>query len=747
MYTLDPIINLSQTQSQSEMLGKNASDLLTLHKLKLNPPSAIVITPTAFEQFISHNNLQNKLLTMLKNADQHDPHALSQISSRIQKLILTEEFEPQLLKKLQTQYHRYFNHRYFKLLLSPLPHQPVYQPQSSQSLYGDVVFLDHLRKAWADQFTPKAIYHFHDHHHYPIINILIVSQHQALVSGKVYTTNPHTQHKSEIYIEAIWGNFTPQVSFADTYVLDKKSLKLLSQNVVRQDRMLSFNHRIQEKLIQVDAKHKSAPKLAMSELKELSQKALSLHHQSLMPMEMYFVINQDRELMVTGFKQQENDSLVIENNSPSILISSPNPKSLLTKGLAASPGIVTAPVRLVFDQTKAGDVNSGEIIITTFASAKILPFFRRASGIVTELGGPTSHAAIIAREIGCPAVTSALKITSLVKTGDIITLNGSTGEIFRGGVMNQDSSVKKSFPPHKSTTNLTTATKVMVTVSDPSSIKLISGAFDGFGMVRGDIIFANFGKHPKHIQSQKLKKEFKDYLNSILDKIASANPQEPTIYCPANLYSDTYRELTGAYHSEPDEMNPLLGYHGALRIATDPYIFDIELDVLKKLREQGHHANLHLTIPFIRSVKELDLIKRNMIDKGISRSRSNKLFINAETPATILTLEKYVNLGIDGVIINSNQLSALTTGIDPNNTEVNQFFSPNHEAVLKLIRFAADICKQHHLPCYLMGQVLNPNADIFSHIVAWGISGVIVNPNQVAKVREQLSYAEHKRIA
>lgn len=741
MHTQESIVTINRHTPDSSLLGKKAQLFIELHRLKLPTPSMFLLTSTAFDLFISHNNLRNKLDVLLKNADYYDPHALAKISQRISTLIQTQEFDKELHQQLAKHFSLRITSHHFQLIPSLLPHQQLYTPYQQNSGKGDVVFLDLLRQVWASQFTPKAISEYHFHHHLPIHHILVVHQPQIEVSGDITTIHPHTGNKSEWFIRASWGISTPDTP-ADVYVIDRNQFTLISQQLIRQTHKLDLNHRGQLTSAKVDQKHQAQPKLKPDDIITLGKigSILSSHHFT--PLAIQFSKPKGQGVIVTDYTQLDFTPV---SKPKSVTASAPQPHSLslITKGLAASPGIITAPVRIIHSDAKTSQIQPGEIVITTYASAKILPLFRKAAGVVTELGGPTSHAAIIAREVGCPAVTSALKITAKVKTGDVITLNGTTGEIFAGSPRTPAQTVSPT-QPVVSSTNLRTATKVMVSLSFANSLKQVTSPIDGIGVVRGDIIFAQFGAHPKHIQSQKLHHKFTSYLTETLDQIASHYPEHPVIYCPANLYSSVYRELTGGKILEPEEPNPMLGYHGSLRLLTDPYIFDLELSVIKSLRESHHYSKLFLTLPFLRTPQELRVLKRYIATAGLRRGSGFQLYINAETPGSILSISQYSQIGIDGIVINTNQLGALTQGFDPNNPEVNQFYEPSSDALLKLIRFAADSCKDHNLSCFITGQALSHQQDIFHHLVKWGVTGVIVDPNQIEHARHLLYQAESK---
>lgn len=741
MQTKDFIITINRHTPDSSLLGKKAQLFIEHHRLKLPTPSMFLITPLAFDLFISHNNLRNKLEILLKNADYYDPHALAKISQRISSLIQTQEFDKELHQQLAKHFSLRITSHQFQLIPSLLSHQQFYTPYRQSAGKGDVVFLDTLRQIWASQFTPKAISEYHYHHHLPIHHVLVVHQPQTEVSGDITTIHPHTGNKSEFFIRASWGISTPDAP-ADIYVVDRNKYTLITQQLIRQTQKFDLNHRGQLASVKVDQKHQAQPKLKSEDIISLGKigSILSSHHFT--PLTIQFSKPKGQGVIITDCKQLDFTP-VSKPKSVTTSPSQPHSLSLITKGLAASPGIVTAPARVIRTDTQINNIQPGEIVVVTYASAKILPLFRKAAGVVTELGGPTSHAAIIAREVGCPAVTSALKITAKVKTGDVITLNGTTGEIFAGSPSVSVQSIN-SIQPIVSKTSLRTATKVMVSLSFANSLKQVNSTIDGIGLVRGDVIFAQFGAHPKHIKTQKLQSKFTTYLSETLDQIASHYPEQPVIYCPANLYSSVYRELTGGKILEPEEPNPMLGYHGSLRLLTDPYIFDLELSVIKSLRESRHYSKLFLTLPFLRTTQELRVLKRYIATAGLRRTSGFQLYMNAETPGSILSLSQYSQIGIDGIIINTNQLGALTQGFDPNNPEVNQFYEPSSDALLKLIRFAADSCKDYKLSCFVTGQALSHQQDIFHHLVKWGVTGVIVDPNQSDLARNSLYQAESK---
>lgn len=732
--------------------------LTHLSSLGLPSPETAVITPQAFVKFLHQHNLYNKIKVQIQNLDPHNPEIVSQVAKDIRKLVQNTAFEAKLADELEQAFNQEIKRGWFTLFLDQAhtPHDSL--SYRKHPLKGGSVFLNHVRELWASVFTPKYV-HALAMGHQEIMDmppVLVQSFSEAAVSGFCYSIDPYKHDKGRMVVEAVWGNSlkSSELPFIpDLYYLSVNGFEVLSKQTVEQQQQIEMNRFGHFVTGKVEAKKRQAPKLSPLQLHTIAQFTRKIHNHLLSPVKVYWHLTPGNHLSINGYYFLEHQ---LEHERELRLPPKPADTSALTgnldpisRGIPASPGLISAPARVIKEEKQFSQLKNGEIVVASFASAKLLPVIKKASGLVTETGGITSHAAIVARETGCPAIVSAKLVTNRIKTGEVITLNGETGEVFKGGL---PAGVKEgvngqSYRYKHPYNNLptTTATKIFVNLADASkSAQIAALNTDGIGLVRGELLLLDFGKHPKKLRDEGSGEGFKAYLVETLTKLAEAAPHKPVIYRSTDLLSSQYRLLSGGKLFEPRETNPMLGYHGALRLLSDSYLFELELQALKKVRTK--HRQVHLSVPYVRSPEELQVVKKLTAGAGLIRGSSFELYLSLDTPAAALSTAKMAAVGIDGVIINLNQLAASALMIDPVNPEVNRELNPEHPGLLNLIGLTAEIANRSNLKTLVSGSLLTQSDMLLYHLLETGLYGICVDPTLVNRLREQLYVLENKRL-
>ena len=364
---------------------------------------------------------------------------------------------------------------------------------------------------------------------------------------------------------------------------------------------------------------------------------------------------------------------------------------------------------------------------------------KRAVAIVTEKGGRTSHAAIVSRELGIPAVVGAERVTKIVKEGEVITVNGATGEIFRGKAFTATTS-KSSTAIKK----LQTATKVYVNLAEPeNALKVSKMHVDGIGLLRAEFIFAQIGIHPKQFIKEKKQQLFIKSLSSNLLKFSAPFSPRPVIYRATDFRTNEFRNLVGGKEFEPHEENPMLGFRGAFRYISNPDVFKLELMSILKIWQKGYR-NLHLMIPFIRTSWELIKIKKLVEESGLFSYPDFKLWIMVEVPAAALGLEEFIKIGIDGVSIGTNDLTMMLLGIDRDNEEVAALYDERTPVILSVLEYIVKTCQKHGITSSICGQAPSDYPEIVEKLVKAGITSLSVTPDVIDRTRQIVFDVERK---
>jgi len=370
-----------------------------------------------------------------------------------------------------------------------------------------------------------------------------------------------------------------------------------------------------------------------------------------------------------------------------------------------------------------------------------VPAMKRASAIVTERGGRTSHAAIVSRELGVPAIVGCEMVLQVLQDGELITVDGTHGYVYEGNVIPN----LKETTKNTNKTNLKTATKIYVNLAEPDLAKKMSDReVDGVGLLRAEFMIAEMGTHPKKYIEDGKEKEFIEKLSAGILQFAESFSPRPVIYRATDFKANEYKNLKGGEKFEQEEPNPMIGYRGAARYIENSDVFKLEIEALKIVRNKHGFKNVHLMIPFIRTVAELTEVKKILSQNGMARSANFKLWMMVEVPSTVILLDQFIDEGIDGVSIGSNDLTMLILGVDRDNYKVANIYDENNEAVMWALEKIVRTCVSHEITCSICGQAPSEFPELVEKLVSWGVTSVSVNPDVIEKTREIVFDAEKR---
>jgi pyruvate,water dikinase len=371
---------------------------------------------------------------------------------------------------------------------------------------------------------------------------------------------------------------------------------------------------------------------------------------------------------------------------------------------------------------------------------------RRAAAIVTDSGGMTSHAAIVSREMGVPCVVGTRKATSILTDGMVVTVDASAGVVLEGRVESpREEQPARAVPLPAGAARVVTATKLMVNLGEPDmAADVAERPVDGVGLLRAEfmLLSAFQGVHPHRLIEQGRSDEFVERMVEQLRIFAQAFTPRPVIYRSTDFRTNEFRGLDGGDVYEPHEENPMIGLRGAYRYVRDPALFQLELDVLKRVRETL--PNLQLMIPFVRTGSELRTCVALVKESGLMEQRDFQLWVMAEVPSIVHWLEEYATLGVHGVSIGSNDLTQLVLGVDRDNEALAPLFDERDRAVLATIRAIIAECRRLGLHSSICGQAPSIHPEYAETLVRMGIDSISVNPDAIEQTRYNIAAAEHR---
>ncbi len=412
-----------------------------------------------------------------------------------------------------------------------------------------------------------------------------------------------------------------------------------------------------------------------------------------------------------------------------------NSMEILVKGATACPGKTVGKPVVVITAKDAHLVQKGDILVSPMTTPDCVPAMKRAAAIVTERGGRTCHAAIVARELGIPCIVGAIGAVDILAKHDLITVDATRGEVFAGAV-----DLEVPSETEVSTEQRTTKTKVYVNLADPDSAARVAElSVDGVGLLRAEFIAAHIGEHPRFMLDAGRGSEYTQKLADGIRTFAKAFYPRPVVYRTTDFKTNEYRNLIGGEHVEEQEENPMIGFRGAFRHLADPEIFRLETEAIRLVQQELD--NVRVMIPFIRTPEELQHIKIALAENGVA---SDSIWIMVEVPSTVILLDAFIDLGIGGVSIGTNDLTQLILGIDRDNAKYAHVFDERNPAVMWCLERIITTCKRRNISISMCGQTPSFYPDLTAKLVEWGITSVSVSPDMIDQPRRIVADAESK---
>jgi pyruvate, water dikinase len=759
--------------------GANLGEMTNAH---LPIPYGFVVTSQAYFEFIKRAGIQPKIRDLLSIVNYDNPSELKQASEHIQKLIIDSPI-PAYLRRAIIQYYNHLNlkeDQYLKKhqgflgktmrILRNAYASPLVAVRSSATaedlpsasfagqqdsylnVMGEVHLLKNIKACWASLFNERAIYYRHEQgfDHFKVGLAAVVQRMvQSERSGIAFSIDPVTNNKSVIVIEAIeglgeyivQGKVTP-----DHYEVNKDSFVILKKEVKYQN-LKYVKAGTGNRELKLSKKAGSNQKIADEQITDIALIVKDIEQHYFFPQDIEWAIEDNTVFIVqsrpiTTIKEAKaGDKKAAGSDATSA------DKTVLLTGAQASPGIGVGPVSIIKSPTEIDKIKHGDILVAPQTNPDYVPAMKKAAAIVTEKGGRTSHAAIVSRELGIPAVVGAEGATSILKNGQIVSVNGSTGEVFKGSIITSKALAETAAAKaeeSESAKTLKTKTKVYVNLAQPDqATKVAAGNVDGIGLLRAEFMIADIGTHPKDYVKHHKEYLFVHKLTQQLTIFAKAFNPRPIVYRATDFKTNEYRHLKGGAAYEPVEENPMLGFRGASRYIANPEVFMMELEALMALRKAGY-TNIHLMIPFVRQPWELIKIKKIIKDSGLMEYPDFKLLIMVEVPAAALQLEEFLKIGVDGVSIGTNDLTMMLLGVDRDNEEVAHIYDERTPAVTGVLHNIVTTCVKYGVTCSICGQAASDYPDLVEELVNLGITSVSVNPDAVDRTRSLIHGIEKK---
>lgn len=429
------------------------------------------------------------------------------------------------------------------------------------------------------------------------------------------------------------------------------------------------------------------------------------------------------------------------------------PNIQFIQGIGAARGRIIANAYILNSAQKSLQIPKGVILITSVITPDYLPLLKGVVGIITEQGGLTSHGAILARELSIPAVISATGATTILQSGERLLLDGDKGEIYRlteeeenfpSAEMEKTMNDEK-ISDHQLTNLPIIATKLMVNLSQPQLIKQVQSLpVDGVGLLRSELMILNIlkGKHPQEWLLQGRQKELLELLSEQIMQFARAFLPRPIFYRSLDLPA---YNLTSLSENLPLSQSSIISERGVFSYMQYPAIFELELQALAIVQASGYR-NINLLLPFVRTVEEFIFCRHKVAESGLMKNHQFQLWIMAEVPSILFLLPEYIQAGVMGIAIGTNDLTQLLLGVDREQGKSATIFDESHPVVMKAISQLIKMSQAGGIPCSICGQAPALYPEIIDKLIEWGITSISVEPEAVDRTYKAIARAEQRLI-
>jgi pyruvate, water dikinase len=767
--------------------GKNASlgEMISqLEPLGVVVPGGFATTAEAYRNFLEHNDLVSLINDAMHGLDVEDVAALTKTGALIRSALMRAELQPELIAALSEQY---------ALITEGLDSEAVSwavrssataedlpeasfagQQETFLNVRGIEGVLEAVRAVFASLYNDRAIA-YRVHHGFDHSEVAISAGVQRMIrsdigaSGVMFTVDTESGFTNAVFITSSYGLGEAVVQGAvnpDEFYVYKPNLEAGRPAILKRSlgdkavKMMYTEDRSLGKTIEfvdVDAVDRDRFSITDDEVTELARHAVVIENHYGRPMDIEWARDGvDGRLYIL----QARPETVTANRSAAfaqrfVLKESAEP---LVEGRAIGQKIGSGTVRVLRNVAQMTEFQPGDVLVADMTDPDWEPIMKRASAIVTNRGGRTCHAAIIARELGIPAVVGATGATDALTEGAEVTVScsqGDTGYVYPGllefEIEEKSTEVSSELP-----------VKVMMNVGTPDQAFAFSMIpNDGVGLARLEfIINRQVGIHPSALldpesQSaavrQEIERRTKNYtspsefyisqLTEGIAMLAAAFAPKPVIVRMSDFKTNEYAFMLGGEKYEPQEENPMIGYRGASRYLSPDFrpAFDLECEALRRVREDMGLTNLKIMIPFVRTVDEGRQVIELLAENGLKRGENGlEVIMMCEVPSNVILADEFLD-HFDGFSIGSNDLTQLTLGLDRDSAIVAHLFDERNEAVKRMMQLAIRACKAKGKYIGICGQGPSDHPDLAQWLVDEGIDSVSLNPDSVFGVIELLT--------
>ncbi|MBD3615402.1 MAG: phosphoenolpyruvate synthase [Gracilimonas sp.] len=790
------IKNLSEVSLEmiDEVGGKNASlgeMISSLSSRGISVPEGFVLTVEVYDRYMKENGIEDKIRSMIEKLDVNDLVQLRKTGMEIRQIVLDGEFPEDLQDKIKTRYTE-LSRKYGKdstdvavrssATAEDLPEASFAGQQDSfLNVRGPNSVLSSIKACFASLFTDRAISYraSTDFAHKDVklsVGIQKMARSDLGASGVAFSIDPESGFEHTVVINGTFGlgELLVQGEISpDEFIVFKPTLKegkkaIIGKKLGNKTHKLAYGHKPNEMTKRLSLEESMRDKYCLSDDDVLQlaewvveiEKHYTERNGRWSPMDIEWAYDGlSNELFIV----QARPETIHSNNMGTLTEFKIDDKNregkLILEGTAVGDKIGSGKVNIIHTldgrDGSADEISfqSGEVLVTEMTDPDWEPLMKKASAIITNKGGRTCHAAIVAREMGIPAIVGTEIATKCLKKSQKVTVScgeGATGKVYEGVINYEEIH-------HKITELPATQTPVMLNIASPDLAFRLSGIPNsGVGLAREEFIINNYIKihplallHHKEIGDEQLSTKineiiygYDDESEFFVEKLSFGIAHIGAAFYPSRVIvrfsdfkSNEYKNLLGGSYFEPEEENPMIGWRGASRYYSDKYkeAFGLECKAIKRVRDQYGLTNITVMIPFCRTPEELQKVLQTMGEFGLKRGKNGlEVYLMAELPSNIILAEEFA-AHIDGFSIGSNDLTQLTLGLDRDSSLVAHVYDERNEAVKRMILMLLEKAKKTGTKVGICGQGPSDFPDFAEFLVYHGIDSISVTPDSIFK--------------
>jgi len=753
-----------------QLVGGKCANLGELTAKGVTVPPGFAVTADAFRRFLEETKIGEVIQKTLTNGEgPRDPKQYEEASEEIRKIIESAPMPSDIASEVRSAYRdleRKTGNSQVKVAVrssatsEDLPDASFAGQQDTYlNVKGEDALVHYVQKCWSSLYTPRAIFYREEKgfpHEKVLISVGVQKMVDSEVSGVIFTLDPVNGDPSKIIIESSWGlgeALVAGVVRPDRFIVDKGTLQIVHKEIVPKMVEHVPNHETGLTMErEVSAERRNAASLGDEQVVELARLARDIEDHYQTPQDVEFAVERSKSGHKVYVVQTRPETFWARMKTPLEGRSPVLDRVVVVQGLAASPGLHAGRAKIVVGLQDAGRMmKEKDILVTRMTNPDWVPYMKIAGAIITEDGGTTCHAAIVSREMGVPCIVGARNATKLLQTGKEYTVDAKAGVVYQGlveEILKPAGTAVQQIP----TVIPVTSTRIYVNISLPELAEKVAREThaDGVGLLRAEHMMLSVGKHPRLLIEEGGGQKMVDAFAEGVRKVATPFAPKPVVYRCLDFKPDEFLGLPGGekYEREAGHVgpNPLLGFRGAFRYVKEPDVFRLECRAIRKVREEFKLTNVHVMLPFVRTLEDFRNAKKIMEEEGLKRSPDFKLWIMCEVPATVLLIDKFVQEGIDGISFGTNDLTMLILGIDRDDASIQEIYDERNLAVLRAMSHVIRICSEAGVTTSICGQAPSNYPEVVEFLVREGAVSMSVNPDKVIETKQLVAGIEQKLI-